>query len=652
MVCFLEYFTILYDETTNKAGQKELQFEVRYWSASAKKVATQHLQTFFIQHATAEVLLNKLNESLNNANLPQSKLLMIGSDGPNTNKKVFRLLNEELKLLRGKGLIDIGTCTIHLIHNAFLKGLQQCGNEISDLLVALKYFFKDNPSRWADFEMIQNKLKIKNHHFIKHVATRWLTIGPAATRLIEQWPAVNEYFLKYVPTKCPYIEKTDRYKSIVQVLKSPVTKPTILFVISSSELFAKYTELFQKNEPLVHLIYSEIKLLLVTVMSRFCKTVCMELIGTNISSVDEIFKPENLKPVEEITFSAELSLEISKLKPFDKARFINDTKNHYITACKYIFKSIPILQKSSIIKHLRCLAPSNIKSKNSVKDISELVSKLPFDVQQDQAVDEWRLIQLEIASNTLKINSEERVDDFWNHIFLKERVAGVPKYPVLTLVIKPLLSLSHGNADVERVFSNTGRLITKERAAMGERMVDSVLSISTVLKNKFENRVELVPITKELLALAKAAHSSYQAYLEKKKGEVEFKKQQEMQREEARKQEEESRKLQKLEKNKIEELELQIKKLDEQESNKKKAGDKLLCEANLKLTEGLKKNDLVQVDVAKSLVVAAQNLRSEEQEYRTQKTAIMRQVNKRKSDLLQKNSKSEPPKKQKRKQDD
>lgn len=77
-----------------------------------------------------------------------------------------------------------------------------------------------------------------------------------------------------------------------------------------------------------------------------------------------------------------------------------------------------------------------------------------------------------------------------------------------------------------------------------------------------------------------------------------------------------------------------------------------MCEANLKLTEGLKKNDLVQVDVAKSLVVAAQNLRSEEQEYRTQKTAIMRQVNKRKSDLLQKKSKSKPPKKQKRKQDD
>lgn len=646
---FVEYFALLYDETTNKSGQKELQFEIRYWSQSVKKILTRHLQTFYINHATAEILLQKLNEALNNAGLSQGKLLMLGSDGPNINKKVFRLMNEELKITRRKGLIDLGTCSIHSIHNAFLKGLNNFGSEVSELLVSIKYFFKDNPSRWSDFTNIQSKLKIEHHHFIKHVSTRWLTIGPAAKRLIEQWPSVKEYFLKYVPTKCHYIEKTTKYKNIVKCLKDPTTKAAILFVISSSELFTKYTGMFQKSEPLVHLMYTEIKLLIVTVMNRFCKKVSIELLETNnVHSIDELFKTENLKPLEEISLTAELHLEISELKTADKTRVLNDIKNHYIAACKYILKNIPILQKSTVIKHLRCLSPSNINSKKGVTDISELIRNLPFEVQSDQAVDEWRLLQLEIDSGSLKLDSKQRVDLFWCNVFEMERAGGVAKYPTLATVIKPLLSLSHGNADVERLFSSSGRLVTKERASMSERMVNSVLSVLDILKSTYNNKVELVPITKELLSLASVAHRSYQAYLDKRKAEAELKEKQEFERQEEVRQEEELKKQNNLEKQKIEELEIEIKNLTKKESQKKQAGDQLLSEANLKLSESLKRNDLIQVDVAKSLLIAAQNLRSEELEYDNMKSAIIRQVNKRKSDLLLKYARSGPPNKLKK----
>lgn len=41
------YFTLLYDETTNAAGRKELHTAIRYWCESTNSVITQHLETFF-----------------------------------------------------------------------------------------------------------------------------------------------------------------------------------------------------------------------------------------------------------------------------------------------------------------------------------------------------------------------------------------------------------------------------------------------------------------------------------------------------------------------------------------------------------------------------------------------------------------------------
>jgi len=108
-----EYFSIIYDETTNSGGNKELQVLIRYYSTSKCKIITQHLQTMFIGKATADILSEKIVSAVENANLSLTKLLMLGSDGPNVNKKVTRLINDQILHCRSKNLINIGTCTHH-----------------------------------------------------------------------------------------------------------------------------------------------------------------------------------------------------------------------------------------------------------------------------------------------------------------------------------------------------------------------------------------------------------------------------------------------------------------------------------------------------------------------------------------------------------
>jgi glycosyltransferase A (GT-A) superfamily protein (DUF2064 family) len=106
---------LIYDETTNAEGAKELQCAIRYWSDAVNEEVVQRMETFFIGTATGEILEDYIKKALNNSNIPIEKLLMLGSDGPNVNKKVFRFVNENIKIIRGVNYIEHAIFIIFII---------------------------------------------------------------------------------------------------------------------------------------------------------------------------------------------------------------------------------------------------------------------------------------------------------------------------------------------------------------------------------------------------------------------------------------------------------------------------------------------------------------------------------------------------------
>ncbi|KAL1454616.1 hypothetical protein WDU94_010832 [Cyamophila willieti] len=103
------------DVTVVVCGRSRRQIEER--ATAAMEVVQAWLTASRIQlsvsSAKAEDLNQKLLASLSEADIPLSKILMVSCDGPNVNKKVLRLLNETLLEVRAKGLLDVGTCTLH-----------------------------------------------------------------------------------------------------------------------------------------------------------------------------------------------------------------------------------------------------------------------------------------------------------------------------------------------------------------------------------------------------------------------------------------------------------------------------------------------------------------------------------------------------------
>lgn len=194
------FYTYQFDETGNVKNKKELQSRLIYWSNSEEKIVNRHLQTKFIARGDAKTIFDELLATLKENGLILQNILTLAKDGPNVNKKIHTLFENELAMKKCK-IIDIGSCYIHLVHNAFLKGLDYFSLEISDFIIKVYYYFKKSDLRWSIYESIQHLKKVKKHKFIKHVSTRWLTIGPAADRMYEQLPALEEYFLKYIPSK-------------------------------------------------------------------------------------------------------------------------------------------------------------------------------------------------------------------------------------------------------------------------------------------------------------------------------------------------------------------------------------------------------------------------------------------------------------------
>ena len=67
-----------------------------------------------------------------------SSLVLISMDGPNVNLKFYHNHFQERK---GKNLLNIGSCSLHVVHGSFKKGAKEFGWNFGNTLRSLWQFF-------------------------------------------------------------------------------------------------------------------------------------------------------------------------------------------------------------------------------------------------------------------------------------------------------------------------------------------------------------------------------------------------------------------------------------------------------------------------------------------------------------------------------
>jgi hypothetical protein len=239
----------------------------------------------------------------------------------------------------------------------------------------------------------------------------------------------------------------------------------------------------------------------------------------------------------------------------------------------------------------------------------------------DLLSDEWLMYSIETIDDSWIVKRKyndvdgkehveyHEIDFYWNKVLSMVRSNGYPKYPTLSKLIKNILIISHGNADVERGFSVNGNILTEERTLLSEKSVNGLRATYDAIAFSGDGSVHKVksysnyddcslkmkvffqmPISIEMLRAVQKSAALYKEELMKMKAVVAVQEQENQQRE---KKEIEKKELSKQE----HELMSKYKKLQSEQ----KTAQLLLEEGNQRIESSLKKGDFSDIQAAYAL---------------------------------------------------
>ena len=185
----------MFDETTNQ-GKKQIKLLLRFFSES-QAVVTKYVASFFFGHATGEDLRKHFKSFVSDKNFDilWNRLVSLFSDGPTINKKLYKLLNDELSEFKLGPLLPI------IVHKAFFKGIASLPLDVDQFAFDLHACFKTQPCKKEDFLLLAKGCDLSTCYktlFLRHVNSRWLTLTPALQRILERYEDARNYFVIFL----------------------------------------------------------------------------------------------------------------------------------------------------------------------------------------------------------------------------------------------------------------------------------------------------------------------------------------------------------------------------------------------------------------------------------------------------------------------
>ena len=350
-----------------------------------------------------------------------------------------------------KGLIDLGSCTIHTVHNAFGKGMQQFGKEIDQLCMDLHSLFKYSPARCEDFKELQKELDLEVHNFIQHTEVHWLGMGPAINRILEQWEAVCSFVTELAkdPKTAP---KSVNYKRVYMLLgtkEKSVTRVMLKFLCNVIPLFEQFLLLHQKSSPVVHMLYDSMCDILAKLMRRFLKPQVLEKkYGVDLAGIE--CRDLKLQLADrDIVIGDNTRKALKELSPDQQRNVVLGICSFFSTAVSYLQEKLPL--GNQLLRQLGCMNPAKRKKQSTVLPIQHLATTLQPNLNETDIVDEWKAFQLD--DDLPAYDPKERIEFFWNRVFDLQGPDGNNRYKVMPVVVKSALVLAQINADSEQSFS-------------------------------------------------------------------------------------------------------------------------------------------------------------------------------------------------------
>ena len=404
-------FCLHFDETSTTQVKKQMDLTFCYWSPTHNEVWINFYTSLFFGHAEGQKVANHIFQTMLKDDLPLTKLCTLVRDGPNVNKTIVRKLEEAIKNDNPdfSGFIDLGSCVLRNVHNAFGKGLEEYGKDIEQLCVDIHSLFKYSAARQEDYHTLQSAMGVEMHNFQKHTEVRWLSLGPSVRRILEQWDCICS-FVKDLGKDPKTTPKSVAYKRVSAMLndeEGKKTKAQLEFVGNVSPVFEDFLTIFQNSCPQVHLLYDKMSEFLCKLMGRFLKKDAYEKnFGSDLVSID--CSANSQLPDADIAIGEATKKALAQIKPDHRKSVYLGIRTFYSTSVTYLQSHLPL--QNTLLKALGCLNPVKREKASSVKAIARLAKKMQPQLDVSIAQDEWRVYAVD--EDVEQLHEEKRSDHF------------------------------------------------------------------------------------------------------------------------------------------------------------------------------------------------------------------------------------------------
>ncbi|KAF0750205.1 Uncharacterized protein FWK35_00014447, partial [Aphis craccivora] len=406
----------------------------------------------------------------------------------------------------------------------------------------------------------------------------------------------------------------------------------------------------------------------------------------------DLFCEVNLRDITDLNVHLpnELNIHLNNLFELDKQIFLRNVRKHLDSAGNHILNNSSI-KDSSKLKYFRCLKSDEIKKSRSSIEINKIASIMPFKVDCNKLVDEWKLLRFESLSNIMTrtwrrliVNRPRRAEVsnvVWlSAIVLKTRaiitpccrvdaacrraaiaggwyssgatclpvpprlwgvggraVVAVDKVPTGTLYWRPLRTVST-KTRIEHFWNNIFDL----KSGLGEIKYSTVTKVVRACLTLSHGSAEVergFSRSGNILTDDKSAMSCRMSNgrlniqdglrIKKKKKRKQKKKINKNLEEEQQLRREEEKQLIDTKEN-IVDLEKQYLSAKKVEAKQKKAADTFLEEATERRQKAINSNDLVNAQVAVGMIDAAKKLRDNEQKRSIKTESLQTKIEKKK----------------------
>ncbi|CAF2855769.1 unnamed protein product [Rotaria sp. Silwood2] len=418
-----EKFVLCFDEQTNVQNKKQLDLLIKFWSYGEGLVVTRYYKSVMLGHTQAHVLQDAIINSFKTDGINLKRLLMLERDNPFVNISLENLIDEEMKKIES-GLLLLGSGNLHSVHNGFKTGISSANWHVENICTEIYSWFKQSPARKEDLvDTIDEFDDLVEKTLLYFTITRWILLGKVIARVLTLWEPLNEYFLIFLPTcQKAQIRKNDKYEKIKSNLTSNVSKIRLHFVLFLCEtIFDRFLTWFQQEGPLIHLLHHELSELFHLVSLQFLKSdYVADKSGSDLLDLD---------------FNADQIIRVAR--------------------------AVPHLLTDNEIDHLR---------------------------------NEWLIYSYETIDEKWIIKSQEkdssgndhiiyqRIDFYWNNVLAITLSDGRSKYPTFSKLVKNILIISHGNADIERGFSINENIVTTNRSSLSELSINGLRTTYDAVK--------------------------------------------------------------------------------------------------------------------------------------------------------------------------